>query len=110
MSLWAVRFAGHGAGRSAPRGTGGEASSAAEGAEEDTGGDGGADDTGDVRAHGVHEEEVLGILLDADLVDDSGGHGDSGDAGGADHRVDLAAGELAHELAQRRGRGGWGRC
>ena len=42
-----------------------------------------------IDADGVHEQEVLGVLLQAHLVDHPGGHGEGGDAGSTDHGVDL---------------------
>ena len=61
--------------------------------------DGGADDARDVRAHGVHEQEVGGVGLLADHLGNTRGHRDGGDAGRADQRVDLLAGQLAHDVA-----------
>lgn len=45
-------------------------------AEEDTGGHGGTDYTGNVRAHGVHEQVVGGVVFQAEVVGDAGRHGD----------------------------------
>ena len=42
--------------------------------QQDTGGDGRTDNTGNVGPHGVHEEEVLGIIFKTDLIDDTGSH------------------------------------
>ena len=51
------------------------------------------------RAHGVHEQEVGGVGLLADHLGNTRGHRDGGDAGRADQRVDLLAGQLAHDVA-----------
>ena len=77
------------------------AASAAEDREQEAGSDSGADDAGDVRAHGVHKQEVGGIGAGTLQLADAGSHRNGGNTGGADQRVDLAAGELAHELAQQ---------
>ena len=49
----------------------------------------------------MHEQEVAGIVLCADLLRNTRRHGNSGDAGRADQRVDLAAGDNAHSLAEQ---------
>ena len=71
----------------------------AEHGDEHAGRDSGTDDAGDVRAHGMHEQEVGRVLLLADLLGDAGRHRDGGDAGRADQRVNLLAGQLAHDVA-----------
>ena len=63
-------------------------------------GDGGADDAGDVRSHGVHEEEVAGLRLRTDDLADARCHRHGGNAGRADQRVDLAARDDVHDLAE----------
>jgi hypothetical protein len=45
-------------------------------------------------------------FFQADLVDHAGGHRHRGDAGGADQRVDLAAGDPMHDLAHHDAGGG----
>ena len=75
--------------------------SAAEDLQQKACGDRGADDAGDVRSHGVHQKEVRGVcLLSLDLAD-TRSHRDGADARGADERIDLAAGELIHQLADQ---------
>ena len=75
--------------------------SAAEYGEEEACGNGGTDDAGHVRAHRVHQQEVRRIGALAFLLGDTRGHRNGGDAGRAYQRVDLAAGELVHQLAEQ---------
>ena len=75
--------------------------SAAEDGEKEARGDGGADDARHVGTHCVHEQEVGGIGALALLLGDAGGHRHRGYTGGADERIDLAAGELVHQLAEQ---------
>ena len=72
----------------------------AEHVDQDTSGNGRADNTGNVGAHGVHEQVVAGVVLLADLLGNAGGHRHSGNTGGTNQRVDLAVGDNAHNLAQ----------
>ena len=72
-----------------------------------TGDNGGTNHTGNVRAHSVHEQEVGGVVLLANGVGNTGGHGHSGHTGRADEGVDLALGQPAHDLtAQQTTAGG----
>lgn len=75
--------------------------SAAEDGEKEARGDGGADDARHVGTHCMHEQEVGGIGALALLLGDAGGHRHRGYTGGADERIDFAAGELVHQLAQQ---------
>ena len=43
----------------------------------------------DVDTDGVHQQEILVVLLEAQLVDDASAHGEGRDAGCADHGVEL---------------------
>ena len=54
----------------------------------------------------MHEQVVAGVVLLADLLGNTGGHGNGGNTGGADERVDLAVGDNAHDLAQDNTAGG----
>ena len=54
-------------------------------------GDGGADNAGHIGAHGVHQQEVTGVVLLTDHVGNTGSHGNGGDTGRTDQRIDLAA-------------------
>ena len=54
----------------------------------------------------MHEQVVAGVVLLADLLGNTGGHGNGGNTGGADERVDLAVGDNAHDLAQENTAGG----
>ena len=45
----------------------------------------------DVDTDGVHQQEILVVLLEAQLVDDTAAHGEGRDAGCADHGVELFA-------------------
>ena len=74
---------------------------AAEDRQQEAGRDGGADDAGHVGAHGVHQQEVGGVLLLAHHLGHAGRHRHGGHAGGADQRVDLAAGQGAHDVARQ---------
>ena len=47
----------------------------------------------------MHEQEVGGVGLLADHLGNTRGHRDGGDAGRANQRVDLLAGQLAHDVA-----------
>ena len=49
----------------------------------------------------MHQQEVAGILLLADLLGHAGRHRHGGHACGANQRVDLAAGEDVHQLGQQ---------
>src|SRR5699024_2343397 len=53
--------------------------------------------TRNIDAHRVHEQEVLVVLLQAHLIDDTGRHGESGNTGSTDHGVDLF---LAEDVVQ----------
>ena len=54
-----------------------------------TGGQDGGDLSGDVDGHGMHQKEVLIILLLAHFVDDASGHGERRNACCPNHGVDL---------------------
>ncbi len=69
-------------------------------------GNGRADDAGDVRAHGVHEQEVRRVRLLALDLGHARRHGHRRHARRADQRVDLAAGELIHKLADKQSANG----
>ena len=47
-----------------------------------------------------------GVVLLTDHVGNTGSHGNGGDTGGADEGVDLAAGQLVHDLAAQQTAGG----
>ena len=47
----------------------------------------------------MHQQEVGGVLALADLLRNTGGHGNSGNTSGADQGVDLTAGQGVHHLA-----------
>ena len=49
----------------------------------------------------MHEQVVAGVVFLADFLGNTGGHGNSGNTGGADQRVNLAVGDNAHDLAQQ---------
>ena len=53
-------------------------------AQQETCSDGGADNASHVGAHGVHQQEVGGVVLLAYGVGNTGSHGNSGNTGGAD--------------------------
>ena len=59
------------------------------------------DNAGHVGAHGVHQQEVVGVGLPAHILGHTGRHGNGGHARGADQRVDLAAGQHVHQLAHQ---------
>ena len=44
---------------------------------EGTGSDSGADDTSDVRTHGMHEQEVMAVVLQTEVVTDTCSHRNS---------------------------------
>ena len=69
-------------------------------------GDSRADNAGNIRTHGVHEQEVGGILLLTDLLRDASRHRNGRNAGGTDQRIDLAACHLVHDLAEEHAEGG----
>lgn len=68
--------------------------------EHDSGRHCGADDTRDVRAHGVHEQEVAGVLLLRDPLHYPCSHGNGRDSSRTDHGVDLSSAPLLHELPE----------
>ena len=47
------------------------------------------------------EQVVAGVVFLADFLGNTGGHGNSGNTGGDDQRVNLAVGDKAHYLAQQ---------
>ena len=69
-------------------------------------GDGGADNAGHVGAHGVHQQEVTGVVLLAHHVGNTGSHGNGGDTGRTDQGVDFALGGLAHDQTAQQTTGG----
>ena len=75
-------------------------------AQQEACGDGGADNAGHVGAHGVHQQEVGGVVLLADHVGNTGCHGNCGNTGRADEGVDLTAGEQAKQFAGKDATGG----
>ena len=60
---------------------------------EGTGSDGGANDTSDVRTHGMHEQEVVAVVLQTEVVTDTGSHRNSRHTGITDERVQFLVGE-----------------
>ena len=64
-------------------------------------GDDGCDLPADVGPGGVHQQEVVGVLLPAHLVDHAGGHGEGGDARRSDHGVDLLPGEQVQHFGEQ---------
>ena len=68
--------------------------------QEEAGSSCGADNTGNVRTHGVHEQEVGRIFLLAFDLSHTGSHRNGGYTGGTDQRVDLALGNPAHDVAK----------
>ena len=65
------------------------------------GGDHRADLSAGVGAHGMHQKIVFLIVFLAFDLDDTGRHRKCRNAGGADQRIDFAAGQRAHELAEK---------
>ena len=49
----------------------------------------------------MHEQEVGGIIFRTDLLRDTSRHRNSGYACGADQRIDLSAGDDAHQFAEQ---------
>src|SRR5689334_4168074 len=72
----------------------------------DRGGDHRADLSASIGAHGMHQKIVFLVVFLAFDLNDARRHGKSRDAGGADQRVDLAAGERAHDFAEEHADGG----
>ena len=58
-------------------------------AEQSTGGHCRTDDACHIGAHGVHEEEVVAVVLQSHIMTDTGGHWHGGDSGIANEGVDL---------------------
>ena len=84
----------------------------AEDVDEDTSSNGRADHAGHVGAHGVHQQEVGGVLALTDLLGDTSGHRHGGNTSGTDQGVHLTAGQLVHDLAAQHtgcGAGGEGK-
>ena len=69
-------------------------------AQDQTTRDNGCDLSGNVDADGVHEKEVLGVFLEAHLVNDTAGHRERGNTCGTDHGVDLLLEEQIQELSE----------
>ena len=61
---------------------------------------------GNIRTHGVHKQEVLGIFLLANLIGNAGGHGNGRNTGRTDKRIDLSAGENIHKLSEQHSESG----
>ena len=60
--------------------------------QQETGSNSRTDNTGYVGAHGVHQQEVGGVVLTALNLGNTGSHRNGGNAGRSDQRIDLAAG------------------
>ena len=62
----------------------------------------------DVDTDGVHQQEILVVLLEAQLVDDAAAHREGRDAGSTDHGVELFAlrEEEIHQLCEQHTAGG----
>ena len=73
--------------------------SAAEDGEQEACRDSRADNACDVGTHCVHEQEVCLVVLSADVLGNTRGHGDCGNTGRADEGVDLLAGGVVHDNA-----------
>src|SRR5699024_6569160 len=58
------------------------------------------DYSGNVWSHGVHQQKVGRICFRSHFLGYTGCHRYSGYTGGTDQWVDLAVGQLAHQLAQ----------
>ena len=56
-------------------------------AEQGTGSDGGADDASHIGTHGMHEQEVVAVVLQTEVVGDAGGHGNGTNTGIANQWV-----------------------
>ena len=78
----------------------------AENVDQDTSSNGRADNTGHVGAHGVHQQEVAGVVLLAHHLGHAGRHRHGGHTGGADEGIDLLLEEQVHELGQQDAAGG----
>ena len=59
--------------------------------EQSTGSNGRTDNASDVRAHSVHQQEVVAVVLQTEVVGDACSHWYSTHAGIADERVQLLA-------------------
>ena len=59
--------------------------------------DGRTDDAGYIRRHGMHEEEVRGVLLLSHMLDHPGRVGNRGDSCRAQERIDLYLQKEVHE-------------
>ena len=82
--------------------------SLAEESEEGTCSDGRADDTGHVGTHGVHEEEVVAVVLESEVVGDARAHGHGTHTGVTDERIDflVARQEEVHQFDKQNAAGG----
>ena len=69
-------------------------------------GDRGADHTGHVGAHGVHQQEIGGVVFPPLVLRHTGGHGNGGNARRADQGIDLALGHDVQDLADQYAAGG----
>lgn len=67
---------------------------------------GGAYHAGDVRSHGMHQQEIVRVAFQADFVGDPGRHRHSRNTGRADQRVDRRAAETVHDLGHDDATGG----
>ena len=67
---------------------------------------GGADDAGHVGTHGVHQQEVGAVVLCANGLGNTCGHGNGGNAGGTNEGIDLALGDEAQDLADQQATNG----
>ena len=83
------------------------ASPLAKDGQQEAGRNGGADNTGNIRTHGMHEQEVGRVGLLTLQIGNPGGHWHSGHTGRVDEGIDLSTGKLAHYLsAQQTATGG----
>src|SRR5574344_2006881 len=63
----------------------------------DTTGDGSTEYTGQIRAHGMHDQEVLAVFLLSDKVRYTSRNWDRGDTSRTNQRIDLATADLVHD-------------
>ena len=68
-----------------------------------------ADHAGYVGAHGMHQQEVLRVGFQADLIGYTGCHGHRGNPSRADQWVDFVLAEYVHQLGHQNARGCAGR-
>ncbi len=64
-------------------------------------GDDAAQLSGGIRAHGMHQDEIVVIFIQSHPGGKPAGHREGADPAGPDERVDLAAGDKAHQFAEQ---------